>query len=214
MPKINYRFTVYDRIRNTTAATWNCGIRGSDVYLFSRAIGYALKFSFHTRTGQCHVKYDPKFLEKNENILRDRYVDKWTFRKVGSSVNPLTIVTPAKAVNKPLELTGSKKINLIPAAMDGKAVFIGLFILAPETKIIGEPLISHKLPDGDKFVLASAPAEMPAIRAPKKWPVNFFEGQSSDSLEDTEHLRMMLLAGDGASRTVFDFVGGSSKDSD
>lgn len=213
MPKINYRFAVHDSVRNTIAATWNCGVRGSDIYLFSRAIGYALKFSLHTLTGQCHVKYSPIFYEKNKNVLDDNYVDKWTYKRTIPYVNPLTIVTPPAAVNNPRDSAATRKINLIPAATDGKAIFVGLFIVAPETQTKGESLFSHTLPDGDEFVLAAVPNYMPKIRAPEKWPVNFYEGHDKDDIKDIEHLRMMLLAGDGEYRQVFDFVGGPTKQS-
>lgn len=211
---MNYRFAVYDRTCDKVAATWTCRIQKSDIYLFSRSIGYALKFSLHTQTGQCHLKYSPTFLKKNKNLLQDEYVDKWTYKKVGAYVNPLTIVTPDVAVNRPFKPIASKKIELIPIAEDGKATFIGLFITAPTTEIINEPPVVHKMPGGEHFVLATKHSDMPTIEGPDKWPVNFYEGHASDSLEQMERLRMMVLAGEGESRQILDFVGRSSNQSE
>lgn len=207
MSRKSYRFATHDRTRDTIAATWNCRAQGCDIYLFSRSIGYALKFSLHTETGQCHLKYTPTFMDKNQNVLRDEYVDTWTYRNEGPYVNPLTVVTPPAAVNSPFVPLESKTIELIPSAVDGNATFVGLFVLAPQTEIKGDPLVIHKLPSGEHFVLATKQMEMPTIKAPDKWPVNFFEGHSSDSLEQSDRLRMMVLAGEGEARTIFDFVG-------
>jgi len=208
---MNYRFAAHDHTSDTIAATWTCRIQKSDIYLFSRSIGYALKFSLHTQTGQCHLKYSPAFHKKNENILRDAYVDKWKYKTEGAYENPLVIITPKAAVNRPYEPISSKKINLVPSALDEKATFVGLFITAPPTEIAGEPLVVHKLPSGEHFVLATKHLEMPKIRAPDKWPMNFFEGQSREALENIESLRMMVLAGEGESRQILDFVGGHQR---
>lgn len=204
-----YRFTVYDPARDTSSGLWNCHVRGSDVYLFARSIGYAFKVSLHTQTGECHLKYTPTFMDKNVGVLSEEYIDKWTFEREGGWVTPLTVITPPAAVNRPYQPIERKPFQFIPASPDEKATFVGLTITALGTEIKGDPPVIHALPGGEKLVIASGYGEMPEINAPEKIPMKFYKGISPESVTTTEGLRMLLLTGDGKSRNIFEFVGGS-----
>lgn len=200
--KVIFRFTVYNAKTNTVSESWTCLIKNYDVYLFSRTIGYALKFSLHTKTRQCHLKYTPKFA--NEKEFPNPYIDKWIYPKEGIGI-PLTVIVPTEAVTQPYEEKSTKQIHLIPVSEAGRAIFIGLFLIPSEATVKGDSLFTFPLPGNISFAIAAASGVLPEINFPIDTRMKFYKGQSKETTSDT--LRMLALANGGNSRRIFEFVG-------
>ena len=219
MPEQSIRFVVasQDTLR---AATWKCWNppNASDVYLACRELGGALKASLH-QSGSWHLAYLDGFYEKSipdeMKTESGRFISKWA---KPTEIAPgftlaFQIYTPSAAVNSPLEI--SSKFECIPAASDGLAIEISIFILADdaiENRCPGEstmgtkPVGSMSLPNGSVVSIVFRECEMPDFSfGPVK--AHLFHGRSTEGLEDAS-LRMLVF-GDKSddSRFIVDSVG-------
>jgi hypothetical protein len=203
--RIITRFAVHDAGTGMVSPPWTVTIRGGDIYIFSRGLGHIVKGTIHSQTGQCHIKYDKVFAERNQQVLPRWIVDKWTYEKVGPWVEPFRIAVPVNTIDTLLSsLPANKKFQLIPVANDGRATIFRFAIVAPTTEIVRDPILMHTLPDGSIFCLDASYADLPNIQFPKQTPVRYFSGKSPDSIAPNDKLRGIVLGDYGGTRCLFD----------
>jgi hypothetical protein len=184
---------------------WTVTIRGPDIYIFARGLGHTVKASIHSQTGQCHIKYDKAFAERNAAVLPDWTVDKWIYEKTGPWVEPFRIAVPVNTIDiSRNSLPTNKQFELIPVSEDGKATVFRFAIVAPTTEIVRDPILRHPLPDGSIFCLDSSYTDLPKIHFPTKTPARYFSGKAPSSIGPGDKLRGILLGNYGQTRCLFD----------
>lgn len=116
----------------------------SDVYLANRALGKAVKTSFH-ESGYRQNAFIEYFLRKEgvdeDKILDGRLIDKWHQPvELGKGITlEYRVVIPCSAVTIPMVKGGFPKIQWIPAPAVRQAIEIAIIFTEPETLVTGWP---------------------------------------------------------------------------
>lgn len=199
-----YRLAIKNSANDTVSPLWTITLSGADVYIFCRALGHRVKGTIHSDTGQCHIKFDKEFAERNASVLSEWLIDQWFYDKVGSWIEPFRIVFPYSTIDIPRTVIPTRKnVNLFPIEEDCDAAFARFVVVAPTTEIVNEPQLLHLLPDGSRFCLSITHRKMPIVRVPNPAPVRFFSGVSPDDIDEGSKLRGVLLGNDGETRCLF-----------
>ena len=125
-----YRIAIYNPKTDMVSPTWTITLNGADIFIFCRALGHRIKGTIHSTTGQCHIKYDKSFAERNASVLPKWVVDRWFYEKIGAWVEPFRIVFPYDTLDAPrASLPKEKEIDLFPIDNDSDAAFVRFVIV-------------------------------------------------------------------------------------
>ena len=146
------------------SGTWKIwspgGMKKSDVYVASRALGFALKTSLH-ESGIWHTAFNTTFVasevESGHRLHENRFVEKWP---APAEIAPgllrcFQLLIPTAAVTLPTSSEHSSAIDWIPAAPPGMATEISVMLLHAGVRCSRWPGAARGFEPIGSFVLAS-----------------------------------------------------------
>lgn len=215
MPEVAVRFAVQSRsgFRSTTWKCWtNTGQGKYDVYLVNRALGKAIKTSFH-ETGYCQNAYLADFLRKQgvdeDNILSNRLINKWHQPdEIGKGITlAYRVVIPSSAVDIPMVQRERSKIHWIPAPPAHQAIEIAILFTQPDALVTGWPargsmgteLIGHMVLANKVTVwLVHRVVDIPQFGPVEGRITPFQAGKNLDLSQSFIHTILFVTADDGS----------------
>ena len=203
------------------AAMWGVvtkvGSGKSDVYLFCRSLGGALKASLH-ESGSWHLGFLRDFAEESFDVdhprRKDPYIEIWPRPSAiaGGLVLAYRILVPSSGVSVPITGEEPSSIIWLPAAPNGKATEVLIILASKAAKITSWPGATSMgtqlagrmgLDNGDTAWVVHHVVDVPEVQLPTG-STSWFQGKSKDDLAGASLRAVVFGSSADGSRIMID----------